>query len=363
MAANALPFLNYAQTKQNLGLELLSKADNLDICAEERWQYLTQLRTWLEQSPILLEADLSRVIAMAYHLCDWQLLICLDKSYKIEQLADQQIIAYAHWKLGHWQHACHMLQQLMFTHPNHSELFGFYQHLVNLSELQRLPCYFNEDAAPELSLEPLSYHHCEEFLWQYWDPKIAELCCLPEMNTPDEWRDWFNMQLGFDDQTCHAVYHKEYGFVGVVSLIMHEQVGFIYYWLGKDFQAKGLGSKAAKLLMQMAIDIYGLDTCYAKVFTHNLASQQLLLKLGFKPMPFQAVAPFENETFFYWGEQKSDKEQAFELAELFIKMQSPVEVDMPLDWELEFNCRSQFKAEEELAYNLKLPLYDEFFYK
>jgi len=119
-------------------------------------------------------------------------------------------------------------------------------------------------------------------------------------------------------------------------------VGFIYYWLGKDFQNKKLGSQAIHLLMHMAVKIYHLDTCYAKVFTHNIASQRLLIKLGFSQMLFQAAPPFEDEVFFYWGEDKSDKEQAFELAKLFVKMQSPVEVDMPLDWTLEFNYELQF---------------------
>ena len=45
---------------------------------------------------------------------------------------------------------------------------------------------------------------------------------------------------------------REWGFVGSVSLVMHGEVGFFYYWIGRDFQGYGIGPEAVQLLLQAA---------------------------------------------------------------------------------------------------------------
>lgn len=320
---------------------LLDEADTYGVSAEYRFDYLTRLRQWISQLNKLSERDLSRLINLAHHLCDWQTLIDLDKKFSIDQVSDKQLVAYAYWKSSYWEHAYHYLEQLMFKHPNHTEVFQLYDYLIGQAQAQVIPRYYEETISDVLSLEPLARHHCEEFLLQYWDKEIAHLCCLPELVSQQEWHDWFTGQLSFTDQTTQAIYHSEYGFVGVISLVMYEQTGFIYYWVGKDFQNHGIGSAAAKLMLKMATDIFGLNACYAKVFESNTASQKLLSKLGFVRASFNAAPPYQDEAIYYLGETKSEKDKAFELAELFEKMGSTTEVDMPLGWQLEFNYVSQ----------------------
>lgn len=321
--------------------EMLQQANTHGVEPEQRFAFLTKLRQLVFTNQAISEQELSNLVQLTHHLCDWQILIDLDKRFCIENPADKQLIAYAYWKLGYWMHACHLLEQLMFKHPSCTQAFHLYDQLTYQAQVQKVPRYFNDAICAELSLEPLTTHHSAEFLWQYWDPEIAQLCCLPELHSEFEWLNWFQEQLGFDDQTLQAIYHSEYGFVGVVSLVMHEQTGFIYYWVGRDFQGRGIGSNAAQLMLQMAVDIFGLTDCYAKVFESNTASQKLLVKLGFERLSVNAAPPFESEALYYLGEQTCEKDKVFALAELFEKMGSSTQVDMPLSWQLEFNYVSQ----------------------
>ena len=90
-----------------------------------------------------------------------------------------------------------------------------------------------------LRLEPLGHHHCADFAWQYWDPDIARLCCLPVFADDAAWHRWLDECWGYGDQRLYAVLHRDWGFVGSVSLTLHEDLGFFYYWIGSRFPGAG----------------------------------------------------------------------------------------------------------------------------
>lgn len=149
-----------------------------------------------------------------------------------------------------------------------------------------------------LRLEPLGHQHMADFAWQYHDPAIAALCCLPRFADARAWHAWLDRCWGFGDQRIYAVLHPEWGFVGSVSLIEHVDVGFFYYWLGPDFQGHGIGPRAVRLLLAHARDARGLRCCHAKVFDHNLRSRRALETLGFRALPVRGIPPFDGETFY-----------------------------------------------------------------
>ncbi|GAB2182334.1 hypothetical protein DLREEDagrD3_25570 [Denitratisoma sp. agr-D3] len=153
----------------------------------------------------------------------------------------------------------------------------------------------------DLQLEPMGHHHIRDFAWQYYDPAIAERCCLPKFRSDNEWHEWLDDTYRYGDQGIYAVIHREWGFIGNVSLIQHAGIGFFSYWLGRDFQGKGFGPRAVALMLSFASERYGLHTCYAKVFDVNIPSRRALEKLGFEDIQVSAVSPDDNEMFYRRG--------------------------------------------------------------
>jgi len=305
-----------------------------------RFQWLMSIRQWLETASELTIKHTEAVIEFSSLLCDWILILNVHHQYpKFIFLYQQQHkyntvnqIAYAYWKSGDRNQAYLLLEKHMLASPQDHHVYYLYCHLLDLANNQKFDCYYREYISKNLFLESLSSHHLDEFFWQYWDPSIAYLCCLPTFNNADEWNNWLSQQSALEDQLTFAVNHLEYGFIGVVSLVIHNNVGFFYYWLGKDFQHQGLGGEAVNLLLELGKQYFGITCCYAKVFQHNLASQKAMRKLGFVQLPVNAKQPYKNEQLYYLGNEKTDKEKCLELRQLFFNMKSSTGVDMPIEW-------------------------------
>jgi len=187
-------------------------------------------------------------------------------------------------------------------------------------ELQPLPQ--NE----KLLLIPMQHHHRDAFLWQYHDPEIAELCCLPTFTDGEQWHQWLDECYGYGDQLTLAIIHRDWGLVGQMALVMHGGVGFIYYWIGCDLRGMGLAPQAVELLLAHARKDWGLETCYAKLFDFNGASRRVLEKVGFVNLGISAVAPDEQEVFYRLGDAQSYQDSVQELHQLLVRMKSDVRI-------------------------------------
>jgi RimJ/RimL family protein N-acetyltransferase len=182
----------------------------------------------------------------------------------------------------------------------------------------------------DLSLEPMAHHHASDFAWQYHDPAIAQLCCLPDFDAPGEWHRWLDDVYGYGDQLVYAIEHRDWGFVGCASLVVHEGVGFFYYWLGSDFQGRGLGPRAVSLLLAMAQHEYGLQCCYAKVFDYNLRSRRALEKLGFADLGMRGAGDDADQLFYRWGKECTRESVIKELHWLLERMDAQTRPAVPL---------------------------------
>ncbi len=306
------------------------------VLPEQRSDWLIALREFVVTKPILHNTTLQQAVQLSNLLCDWHLQIeCFSRLEPI-LAEDVNILAYANWKLGDWKTAVELLKRQMLLNPENVCSYNFYTYITQLSNQQAFSCYFDQSISNHLRLEPLSHHHSNEFFWQYWDPQIAELCCLPYFENKEQWNSWLTRQQSLIDQSTFAVMHKRWGFIGVVSLVTHSNVGFFYFWIGKNFRNSGYGTEAVSLLLQMGVEYFNIDCCYAKVFEQNKKSQKALSKLGFQQLPFIAAVPHEDELYYYAGAEKSAKENARELHHLLNNMQSDNEIDVPISWKMEF---------------------------
>lgn len=295
----------------------------------DRQQWLNALNGFIAKNNNLKEKTIQIIIRFSFLICDWHLLIETSNKLVVLQPQDIKSLAYAYWKTGAWNKAYELLNKYMFIQPDVDSFYDWHLDLIDLSNKQAFAFYSNRNISKHLRLEPLSFHHADEYIWQYWDQSIAELCCLPEITSKQEWCDWMAYQQTLDDQTNFAVLHESFGFVGVVSLIVHRGVGFFYFWIGKDFQRKGFGTDAVRLLLEIGEKYFGITCCYAKVFEHNIASQNVMIKLGFKRLGINAAVPHDNEQLYYLGEDKPDRIQYSELHQLLCDMNSETQVDIP----------------------------------
>lgn len=303
---------------------------------ERRTDWLAGLRQCWHRHGWALGVE-SRVglIGLAARWDDWPLVVGVGEAMAAEgELPDESRLLLAHaWRqLGDAPSATDHARSYLLAHPRCEAGLREYAAIEQWREFRAA---FGLDDAPiddedGLFLEPLVHHHREGFAWQYFDPTIAELCCLPHFEDDGHWHRWLDEGYGYGDQLSFAVLHRDWGFVGVVSLILHDGVGFFYYWIGPDFQGQGLGPRAAALMLREAAERWGLTRCYAKVFHHNEPSRRALAKLGFEPLDFRPAPPNQEERFYRIGPPVERQRAIAELSTLFDRMGSETRVAAPL---------------------------------
>ncbi|HEY6925101.1 MAG TPA: GNAT family N-acetyltransferase, partial [Steroidobacteraceae bacterium] len=122
--------------------------------------------------------------------------------------------------------------------------------------------------------------------------------------------------------------HGCWGFVGVVSLQRHEDSAYFYFWIGADYQGRGFGRRAARLLFQQAAAT-GVSHQFASAYASNQRSRAALEDLGFEQMDVAAAAPDDDLVFFHrpgGGSNLAGESRIDRLCELLEAIGSPLSV-------------------------------------
>lgn len=151
-----------------------------------------------------------------------------------------------------------------------------------------------------LRLEPLGVHHAHDLFFQYRDRQISAMTSLPPLNTLDDARTWITTQAANPDRISCAVLHEARGFVGVVSLQHALDAGYFHFWIGADYQGRGFGVAAARILLAMVAES-GIRQIYTSSFSDNLRSRRALARIGFRQLDTTALAPNDALLFFHLG--------------------------------------------------------------
>jgi RimJ/RimL family protein N-acetyltransferase len=303
------------------------------IDPRERAPWMCGLRGAFGELPCLDAATREGLLDLLRSWCDWPLWLALRDAgaahgddARIDGTDPDTIDAL--FRMGHQHEAETRCRRRLFTHPRDPATARMH------AQLQAWRGFVDARAPPiedeALRLEPLGHHHCTDFAWQYWDPDIARLCCLPVFGDDAAWHRWLDECWGYGDQRLYAVLHRDWGFVGSVSLTLHGDLGFFYYWIGRDFQGQGLGPAAVRLLLADAFDRHGMRACYAKVFEHNAPSRRALARLGFEALDFRPAPPHEDELLYRLGPPQGRWDSADALRALFERMGSQTRVAVPL---------------------------------
>jgi RimJ/RimL family protein N-acetyltransferase len=320
--------------RRGLLREVLQRAHELGPA--ERLDWLRTLRALAEeieaeQSRNALPADLEALIALAAAWADWPLvrrlaLRCGDARALPDAVESMRVQALL--RLGETDEAIARCRSRMLSHPFDSAVAATHAQLREwASFVESVGGTIKGDG---LRLEPLGHHHLQDFSLQYADPAIAALCCLPAFRDDRQWHRWLDGCWACGDERLYAVIHAEWGFVGSVSLCTYRDLGFFYYWIGRDYRGARIGPAAVRLLLDDACAHRGLRTCYAKVFADNLPSRRALRRLGFAPLDVRAVPPDEREIFYRRGEDAGREIDVAELRRLFGGIGSRIRIAVPI---------------------------------
>lgn len=301
------------------------------LAPASRIAWLIRLREALHHAwaaPVCIRETLIR---LAWAWADWPLLLAIcERMEAAAELPDwaDALMATAQLRLGAAQTALVRARILALLHPQD-------RWAAEMHDALRRWIAFAERTAPAivgdaLRLEPLGHHHAEDFAWQYFDPAIAARCCLPTFADGAHWHRWLDRCWSYGDQRLYAVIHAEWGFVGSVSLILHDGIGLFYYWIGRDFQGHGIGPAAARLLLEDARAAGRMRICYAKVFEDNAPSRRALQKLGFDALDFRPAPPNADEVLYRLGPPQARLGSVEELRALFVRMGSETRIAVPL---------------------------------
>lgn len=315
--------LDVQSTHELYSLKKLSRLRIGAIQSYNRLDIMLALRRCLAQDPsAVLPSEAESLVALARYLCDWPMLIKMQQLGLWCPFAEEE--ALAEIQMGEFERALTKVKLALSRQPTNIDLIQACHDIQQL--FLKMPYQQKDLKSNGLSLTPLSLNHLADFAWQYADPAIAERCNLPKFTSSLQWMAW--MQLCQQDERRHlfAVMHDEYGFVGSVSLQVFNNIGFFYYWIGTDFQGKGLGPKAVEILLNVAKKYHGLTFCYAKIFNYNKPSHIAIGKLKFKRLPFTAKAPSESEVFYYRGAMLSEQQHYQQLQWLLIQLKSGIEL-------------------------------------
>lgn len=295
----------------------------------QRFACLRALRTlWREQGEGLPHAALRDLLALTAHWRDWPLADAVGVrlcSAGAQGTQDTLHLIDACRALGKADAALALCAFLRLGDPGNARHEDLHADLLSWRDWRLgFASVHDRDGAAGLALEPLAHHHARDFAWQYADPAIARLCCLPAFVDELDWHYWLADVRRAGGRLPYAVLHREWGFIGCVSLALHGDVGFFYYWLGRDFQGRGHGPRAGELLLTLARQAHGLRCCYAKVYDHNLRSRRGLEKMGFADLGMRGAGEDCNQLFYRRGPARARRDLARELHWLLERMDAQV---------------------------------------
>ncbi|EKE84395.1 GNAT family N-acetyltransferase [Idiomarina xiamenensis] len=294
-----------------------------DVNATRRLPIMQALRRVLSgDNRQLSTATIANLVRLAQYLCDWPLLKRLtslpqwDWQLPLWLQADVQ--------MGDFEQAQARLDDAAEQHPQAPLLSLLQQEFAQYRSQSRYPPALMRHGA--ISLTPLAAHHVNDFAWQFADKSIAELCNLPSFSNPQQWLQWLYRCQQEPERHQFAIMHSAFGMIGSVCLQVFDELGFFYYWLGKDFQAQGFGPQAVNLLITLGQRQLGMQRCYAKVYAHNLNSQKALKKLQFEYLPLRAEAPNAQERFYHRGPHQTRIRHFVDLEQLLQRLNSGIEL-------------------------------------
>jgi [ribosomal protein S5]-alanine N-acetyltransferase len=155
------------------------------------------------------------------------------------------------------------------THLSFPKLSG---KLVNLRELSI------NDATTMVSL--MSYD-ISKYLYEVPYPYKIEDALKFIKSSCDDFRLHKAITFAIDYKNNSQSIHLLVGTIGIKDIDYITKKANIGYWIGKQYQGKGIATECVKLVVNYAFDVLELEEISAYVFPENKSSIRVLEKNGF----------------------------------------------------------------------------------
>ncbi len=135
---------------------------------------------------------------------------------------------------------------------------------------------------------------------------------FPHPYTMDHAREFIERCISLDPPSIFAIEYKgEYaGNIGIMKgTDVYRKSAEVGYFLGEQYWNKGIATIALKLACEYGFAHLDIVRIHAGVYEHNLASQRVLEKAGFKKEGVFEKAVFKMEKF--WNEVRYAKVKYF----------------------------------------------------
>ncbi len=277
----------------------------LNLTAAERLHWIDALsRVWDGYFPVGEDVEFAvNVARFAMRLSAWGLAVRCFSSLSacaLHTAAIQYDLALCHYSVENIDEALRAAHRASALDPDNPHFQQLEQQLHEWSAYcNAAHCY---DSAlcrdGDLSIHPFGLHQTAAAMFQLRDANITVQTGLPAWKDQDEFSAWVMKRQVADNEACFAVVHAIYGFVGIVSLQWKDDKGYFYFWIGADYQNRCFGSRAARLMFNMAEEKLGIAQVYTCAFRDNTRSRRALGKLGFAMLPFDAKEPDQDAVFY-----------------------------------------------------------------
>ncbi|WP_407999692.1 GNAT family N-acetyltransferase [Massilia sp. SM-13] len=215
------------------------------------------------------------------------------------------LLALCEARTGASHHALAHTRQALGLEPDYAPAVHLQAQLSEkLRRWQAHPAYLPQPpSAGALRIEPLGPEHAPDLLFQFRDQQIGVMTRLPPMESLQQAQDWIASERPEAGHYTFAAMHERWGFVGIVSCHCVRQSAYFYFWIGSDYQGRGFGQQAAKLLFAQ-LAAAGVERIYTSAEQVNHCSRHVLHKLGFEQMDCRPAPPDDSQYFYYLGDRR-----------------------------------------------------------
>lgn len=258
-------------------------------------------RNW--RSASLLSAVLADIEPDAFNIYpdkrfSWVSLLRVSAEYSLYNLSPEDL--YRLFKLSFiWsdnkllQLATNAYQRLNLPLPFDSQ--GFVQHVLD-------QCVNQQQQV--ITFQRLQSEMLVDFYWQYACKDLVQHCGLPHFTSNQQWYQWVD-DLATETTELDFIKHKDWGVVGGLYCNKVEDLGFLQFWVGRDFRNQGLATRAIQQWLALQKEQHLQPLVYAEVMQSNIAGRQTLVKTGFRRVLVDRVAPNQKRFFYRLGPQKN----------------------------------------------------------
>jgi RimJ/RimL family protein N-acetyltransferase len=130
-----------------------------------------------------------------------------------------------------------------------------------------------------LDIAALGLHHVETYRRLQNDEDIRRWTGLPLHASVEDARRWIRQQLERSDTRICVIRHPDHGIVGALALEQQGAAALGYCWIGKQYQRRGYGQAAMRLLREFAAG-RGVRQLYSALDADNVHALKLVQRAG-----------------------------------------------------------------------------------